>query len=280
MSWTYPNGPIITVTGDFTDGFTIHLSGVFQYVPDFGIATNTLLFVAVPVTPSFSEIASGDAIQDTGGTRNAIKGLSIRAQDYADIIAINLVTFSSVPTTGAFELNINGNLTASIPFNATDGDIQTIIQGIGGYESSTVSGDFTVGFAITFTGYSGPVAVSENVSTLDATITVTEVVAGETADAAIFNDISTATTYDSYEDLGAVASVILGGTANDDANTNGFVTVGMMCDPENGGPSSYSIWTNFFANFLSMEDGVEANRPYLEVTYTEAVVGRRRVMCV
>lgn len=69
--------------------------------------------------------------------------------------ANQVLTFSAVPTSGAFGLNVNSLITASIPFSATSATVQTAIQALSGYADTTVTGSFLTGFVIDFNGSNG-----------------------------------------------------------------------------------------------------------------------------
>lgn len=69
--------------------------------------------------------------------------------------AHQLVAFSAVPTSGNFALLVNGYVTASIPFSASSGTVQTAIQALPGYSTALVSGSFLTGFTINFNGSNG-----------------------------------------------------------------------------------------------------------------------------
>jgi uncharacterized phage protein gp47/JayE len=68
---------------------------------------------------------------------------------------VQKITFARVPTSGSFKITYSGNDTASINSAATNSTVQTAIRAIAGLEDVTVSGNFTSGFTITFTGDSG-----------------------------------------------------------------------------------------------------------------------------
>lgn len=75
--------------------------------------------------------------------------------------AVQRILFSSVPTSGSFKLSIVDQAgvtqgpTASIPFNANAATVQGAITVLPGFGGVTVTGNFTSGFAVTFTGTSG-----------------------------------------------------------------------------------------------------------------------------
>lgn len=74
------------------------------------------------------------------------------------------VTFSAVPDAGTFTLGASANL----QFNATATDVQAALRLIPGFENILVSGDFTVGFLITFADVPSPVSLLTQTSALTA----------------------------------------------------------------------------------------------------------------
>lgn len=64
------------------------------------------------------------------------------------------VAFADVPDAGTFTLDYKGTLTAAIDFDATDEEIEDIINAIPGLNVE-VAGDFSSGFTIEFVGGSG-----------------------------------------------------------------------------------------------------------------------------
>jgi hypothetical protein len=117
--------------------------------------------------------------------------------DTAPVVAVQHIAFSSVPASGAYKLNIVGDVTASIAFGDNAAAVQTAIRTLTGFGSVTVAGDTTAGFDVTCTGISGPaelLTVSANslqdVTPVNVDVTVTTTTAGtvtstETLDAAI-----------------------------------------------------------------------------------------------
>ncbi len=63
-----------------------------------------------------------------------------------------LITFPNVPTFGTWMIQYNGNNTTALAYNATSGQVQTALQLVPGLIDTTVSGDFSVGFTLTFGG--------------------------------------------------------------------------------------------------------------------------------
>jgi hypothetical protein len=75
------------------------------------------------------------------------------------VTAVQLLTFSTVPTTGSYKLKYGADTTAAIGFDDDATVVEDELQGLTGLGSVTVTGDTTVGFTVTFTGVSGPAAL-------------------------------------------------------------------------------------------------------------------------
>jgi hypothetical protein len=69
--------------------------------------------------------------------------------------AQQLISFSSVPVSGNYQISINGFTTTALAYNATASTIQTAIQALSGYGQVLVSGTVQYGFAINFNGAYG-----------------------------------------------------------------------------------------------------------------------------
>lgn len=72
------------------------------------------------------------------------------------IIAVQTITFSTAPASGAWTLNYGANPTGSLAFNANAAAIQTALRLLPGLATVTVTGDYTAGFVVTFVGVDGP----------------------------------------------------------------------------------------------------------------------------
>jgi hypothetical protein len=101
----------VSVTGDFTIGFTIDFIGAA------GKQDQPLLEVA-------------------NAGRNEIQRL----------------LFSTTPDNGTFRIEFDGQETADIPFNSSNGQIETFLESLPNIDSVSVSGDFVSGLQIEFTG--------------------------------------------------------------------------------------------------------------------------------
>lgn len=69
--------------------------------------------------------------------------------------AQQVLTFSSVPVSGNYTLNVNGLITGNIAFNATALTVETAIRMLSGYSNVLVSGTVASGFVIDFNGAYG-----------------------------------------------------------------------------------------------------------------------------
>jgi len=90
--------------------------------------------------------------------------------------ATQLISFDVVPTLGGFYLTYNAIDTTVFLFSATASDIQIALRLITGLEAVTVTGNFTVGFLVTFLGVQTPTAITftMDATPLDAVITIAD----------------------------------------------------------------------------------------------------------
>jgi len=68
---------------------------------------------------------------------------------------VQTVTFSSVPTSGVFKLVHETNETVDINWDDTNTEIQTALNNLASLSAVTVTGNYTDGFVVTFTGADG-----------------------------------------------------------------------------------------------------------------------------
>lgn len=68
---------------------------------------------------------------------------------------IQTATFSAVPDSGTFKLRYEDQTTGVLAFNATAVQVQAALNALGKLSGITVTGDFTLGFTITFAGDDG-----------------------------------------------------------------------------------------------------------------------------
>lgn len=76
--------------------------------------------------------------------------------DTGNVTAVQHVTFSSVPASGAYKLKYGLLTTGSLNFNDAAATVQSALQALTGLSSVTVTGNYSIGFTVTFTGVSGP----------------------------------------------------------------------------------------------------------------------------
>lgn len=69
--------------------------------------------------------------------------------------ALQTITFPIAPSSGAFQLVVNGIPTTSIPYNATASQVQTAIRTVSGFSATNVTGDIAAGFTVDFNGSLG-----------------------------------------------------------------------------------------------------------------------------
>lgn len=110
----------VDVTGDFATGFTVEFTGID------GNQDKT------PIEPFASSLSGGLVV---------------------GVNEIQRLSFDAVPISGFFVLNHAGNDSTNIPFNATNTDIENILQAsIPSINDVSVTGDFASDFVIEFVG--------------------------------------------------------------------------------------------------------------------------------
>jgi uncharacterized phage protein gp47/JayE len=95
------------------------------------------------------------------------------------------IDFSAVPTSGVFKLVFGGETTASINWDDTNTEVQTALNNLTALTGVVVTGDYTAGFTVTFSGVDGKQpqsALTFTDNTLDfggaITITIVETTPG------------------------------------------------------------------------------------------------------
>lgn len=74
---------------------------------------------------------------------------------HAGIDEVQKIAFSAVPTSGEFKLTFNSNETAAILFSDTNTEVENELNALPDLSEVSVSGDYTSGFTVTFTGSDG-----------------------------------------------------------------------------------------------------------------------------
>ena len=168
-----------TANGTSLDN-VVALTGIQRLDPTFSTATVTAFGTATTVIPAGSRIAvdgNPDIIFETDEEYTIASGTD-EVQD---------ITFSAVPASGDFTLVYDGDETNAIDYTDTNTTVQTELNSLAGLSSVTVTGDFTSGFTVTFTGSDGEQdqeALTVGTNTLqdsgpaDVDITITETTKG------------------------------------------------------------------------------------------------------
>jgi len=105
----------------------------------------------------------------------------------AGVDEVQTITFNTVPDEGSFTVSYENDETVVINYDDLAADIQIALRALDGLSEVTVSGNFTAGFVITFTGADGvqeqPLLVEETntlkTSSVAVIITITETIPGE-----------------------------------------------------------------------------------------------------
>jgi hypothetical protein len=118
----------VTVTGDYTVGFSVQFDDPIGNLALITFPAHTLLATATPVVIRAYKTAEGQVA----------------------ISEVQKIEFNEVPTTGSFVISIAGNDSPSINYSQTHVEVETAIESITGITNVSVSGDFDVGFTVTF----------------------------------------------------------------------------------------------------------------------------------
>lgn len=120
----------------------------------------------------------------TGGGQLVV----ILFEDTGDVTAVQRLSFSAAPASGAYKLSYGVNTTGSIAFDATAADIQTALRLLAGLSSVTVTGTAATHVDVTFTGVTGAASLLvvsadslQTATPVNVFITVTTTTAGTTA---------------------------------------------------------------------------------------------------
>lgn len=102
----------------------------------------------------------------------------------SNITEVQRLIFSTVQTSGAYKLTYGALTTASLAFNADATAVQTALQALTGLSSVTVTGTYTAGFDVTFTGVVGDatlIGITDNTLVDSASASVTLIASTLTA---------------------------------------------------------------------------------------------------
>jgi hypothetical protein len=160
-------------------GYKIYTNAL-DVATDFGSSAKTTLMA----TAGFAQnpnILSGGGQLIVIPMSNSVSGVT----------AIQHVAFSTVPTTGHYDLGYAGNYTADIAAGSNAGAVQTALRLVAGLGSVTVAGSEADGFDVTFIGVSGPASLLtvqhdtlQDTNGYDVFITPTTTTVGVTAGSA------------------------------------------------------------------------------------------------
>jgi uncharacterized phage protein gp47/JayE len=155
----------------------LSLTGTTRLAPQFSEVTGRIQgTLGTSVSIGFISSVLGNSDSRFVTTESGVIG--------AGIDEVQDITFSAVPTSGTWTVSHDGNI-AAIQFNDTNAQIQTALRALASLTDVVVSGDYTSGFTVTYTGADGqkeqPELVLET-NTLDAggavAITITETTKG------------------------------------------------------------------------------------------------------
>lgn len=94
-----------------------------------------------------------EQVRQVTGVTAALGFANMRTQ------AEQVLTFASVPTSGSFILEVDGELTPAIAFSAGVADVQAAIQALPDFSGATVTGSVGYGFTVDFAGALGGQAI-------------------------------------------------------------------------------------------------------------------------
>ena len=129
----------VEVQGDFVNGFIISFIGDLANlnVAQLSVINNTMIQTQ---------------------TTNIVYATSLQGvPDDAGDDEIQKIAFSTVPDSGTWALNFNGQITSTLNFNDNALAVENALNTLPALGGVTVSGDFALGFTITFAGINGKV---------------------------------------------------------------------------------------------------------------------------
>lgn len=147
------------------------ITGTTRLPATLSIATARIFGTIGTLIPTgFSLAVSGNESAVFTTTTNGTVG--------AGIDEIQDIDFSAVPTSGTFKLNFNGQETATINWNDTNTTVQTRLNALSNLSAVTVTGNFTAGFTVTYTGADGQkdqplLTATANTLTTGSSVTIT-----------------------------------------------------------------------------------------------------------
>lgn len=150
----------------------------FSEVPnagDFGLSFNGDVTTAIPFTAIAADIKSAlealpsiDQVSVSGNFSSnffvtfegvnakqdvPLLDLALLANPGAD--EIQVISFSSIPTSGTWRVHFNGEWTGDLAYNATSSELQSELNGLSSLSSVSVTGNYNVDFTVLFQGANG-----------------------------------------------------------------------------------------------------------------------------
>lgn len=102
-----------------------------------------------------AENANGP-LQATVAKVSLVSGVtSVIGNQNLGLAAWEIISFSAIPITGSFTIQINGTTTSAIPYTADAAAVQAALNALAGYSTAIVRGSFLAGFTIDFNGANG-----------------------------------------------------------------------------------------------------------------------------
>lgn len=160
-----------------------------------------------------------------------------------------LVEFSAVPDAGAFTLEVNGEETASIPFDADAADVLQALRDLDVLEDTQVevTGDFTAGFEIIIYEFPAPNTIAEGANTLENTstpVTITiDIERSYIIDIGSYKEMALSVTYPAN---GGSLELSLSGGTTDDPALMAVIESSVVTLDALGGTHLYNIGEVFF----------------------------------
>ena len=100
-------------------------------------------------------IAIGDLVVSVDGDSTSTFTNTEDATIAAGTDAVQTITFSTVPDAGNWSLTFEGETTSTMAFGDVAATVQTNLNALSSLSAVTVTGDYTTGFVVTFTGADG-----------------------------------------------------------------------------------------------------------------------------
>lgn len=116
-------------------------------------ATKSKVVITAFGTPA-TVIPAGSIVSVLGNSTAKFVTIS-PATIEAAVNEVQKIFFSSVPDSGQFKINFNGQVTAFIAYNASTAAIESALEALSNLTDVVVTGDFTNGFTVTFQGVDG-----------------------------------------------------------------------------------------------------------------------------